>query len=126
MHEIQELLEEAHHTNGDFQIPVPDPTIYNATSIAMQNEYDPDADTYFLENIEKMNFKQGVIFDLISTKITKCEGGVFSLDAIAGAGKTFLSNLLLAFMRRTHKIAVATAMSGIAATLLTLGGTFYH
>jgi len=92
----------------------------------MQNEYDPDADTYFVENIEKMNDGQRVIFDLISTKITKCEGGVFFLDAIAGAGKMFLSNLLLAFACRTHKIAIATAMSGIAATLLTLGGTFHH
>ena len=52
-HAIQEQLEEAHHTNGNLQIPVPDPTIYNATSIAMQNEYVPDADTYFLEKIEK-------------------------------------------------------------------------
>ena len=122
---IQELLEEAHHTNGDFQISIPDPTIYNATSIAMQNEYDPDAYTYFIENVEKMNNGQRVIFDLISTK-KKGQGGVFSLDAIAGSGKTFLSNLLLAFARRTHKIAIATAMSGIAATLLTLGGTFHH
>ena len=73
-----------------------------------------------------MNDVQRVVFDLISTKITKCEGGVFSLDAIAGAGKTFLSNLLLAFTLCTHKIAIATAMSGIAATLLTLGGTFHH
>ena len=56
LHAIQELLEEAHHTNGDFQIPVPDPTIYNSTSIPIQNEYDPDADTYFLENMEKMNY----------------------------------------------------------------------
>ena len=92
----------------------------------MQNEYDPDADTYFLENIEKINDGQRVVFDLISTKITKCKGDVFSLDAFAGAGKTFLSNLLLAFARRTHKMAIATAMSGIAATLLTLGGTFHH
>ena len=95
LHTIQELLEEAHHTNGDFQILVTDPTIHNATSIAMQNEYDPDADAdiYFLENIEKMNDGQRVIFDFISTKITKCEGGMFSLDAFSDAGKTFLSNL---------------------------------
>ena len=50
-HAIQELLEEAHHTNVDFQMSVPDSSIYYATSIAMQNEYDPDADTYFLENL---------------------------------------------------------------------------
>ena len=73
-----------------------------------------------------MNDEQRVIFDLIANKITKCKGGVFSLDAIAGAGKTFLSNLLLAFARRTHKIAITTEIFRIAATLLTLGGTFHH
>ena len=61
LHAIQELLEEAHHTNGDFQIPIPDPNKYNSKSIPMQNEYDPDADTYFLENVEKMNDGQRVI-----------------------------------------------------------------
>ena len=66
-------------------------------SIAAQNEFYPDADTYFLENAEKMNDGQRIVFNLISTKITNCEGGVFSLDAFAGAGFFFLSNLLLAF-----------------------------
>ena len=72
-----------------------------------------------------MNDGQIIVFDLISTKITNCEGGLFPLDTFAGAGKTFLSNFLLAFARQTHKIAIATVISGIAATLLTLGGTFH-
>ena len=50
LHAIQELLEESHHVNEDYQLPVPYPSIYNAVSIAIQNEYDPNADTYFLEN----------------------------------------------------------------------------
>ena len=50
LHEIQELLEESHHTNEDYQIPIPIWYINNAMSIADQNEFDPDADTYFLEN----------------------------------------------------------------------------
>ena len=29
LHAIQELLEESHHTNKDYQITIPDPSIYN-------------------------------------------------------------------------------------------------
>ena len=53
LHAIQEILEGSYHANEDYQIPVPDPSIYNAMSIAWQNEYDPYSDTYFLENAER-------------------------------------------------------------------------
>ena len=89
LHAIQELLEESHHANEDYQIPVPDPSIYNAMSIAIKNEYDHDANKYFLENAEKMNEGQIIFIYIISTKITNCKGGVFSLDAFAGAKKIF-------------------------------------
>ena len=48
------------------------------------------------------------------------------MDAFAGAGKTFLANLLLSFIRTQHEKAIATAMSGIAATLLMSGTTFHN
>ena len=48
---------------------------------------------------------------------------LFNIDAPGGTGKTFVCNVLLAYVRKQHKTAIATAMSGIAATLLTLGTT---
>jgi hypothetical protein len=42
---------------------------------------------------------------------------------LGGTGKTFLLNTILAYVRKEKGIAVATASSGIAATLLRLGRT---
>ena len=50
---------------------------------------------------------------------------MYRLDAPGGCGKTFLSNLILSLIRKEQKIAIATAMSGIASILLTLGTTFH-
>lgn len=51
------------------------------------------------------------------------EGGILFIDAPGGTGKTFLLNLLLAKIRARGDIALATASSGIAATLLQGGRT---
>ena len=53
------------------------------------------------------------------------DGGILLLDAPGGTGKTFLINLILAKLRSEGKIALATASSGIAATLLTGGRTLH-
>lgn len=47
------------------------------------------------------------------------------LDAPGGTGKTFLINLILATIRSRGQIALATASSGIAATLLQGGRTLH-
>ena len=52
-------------------------------------------------------------------------GGVFFLDAPGGTGKTFLLNTVLATIRSRCEIALATASSGIAATLLCGGRTLH-
>jgi hypothetical protein len=51
---------------------------------------------------------------------------LYNFDAPGGSGKTFLANVILAYVRQSGCIAVATAMSGIAATLMKLGTTFHH
>ena len=63
------------------------------------------------------------IMDAISfpTDAPKC----FFLQAAGGCGKTFLQNLMLATVRSTGNVAIATAMTGIAALLL-VGGTTSH
>lgn len=59
----------------------------------------------------------------IMNSIESSEGQTYFLDAPGGTGKTFLINLLLAKVRSNKKIALATASSGIAATLLEGGKT---
>ena len=45
------------------------------------------------------------------------------MDAPSGTGKTFLINVILDSIRKDNNIAVATAASGIAGTLLRKGTT---
>ncbi|KAK3763733.1 hypothetical protein RRG08_062481 [Elysia crispata] len=52
-------------------------------------------------------------------------GGLIFLDAPGGCGKTFLIETLLASQRAKQHIAIATASTGLAATLL-LGGQTVH
>ena len=48
------------------------------------------------------------------------------LDAPGGSGKTWLANLILSYVRMEGSIAIASAMSGIAGTMLRGGGTFHR
>lgn len=54
---------------------------------------------------------------------SKKGGGIFNLVALGGGGKTFVINLLLSRVRSKGGTAIATASSGIAATLLQEGRT---
>ncbi|UYV69426.1 hypothetical protein LAZ67_6003541 [Cordylochernes scorpioides] len=61
--------------------------------------------------------------DRILSKIDSNAGELYFIDAPGGTGKTFLINLLLTKVRSTGDIALSTASSGIAATLLHGGRT---
>ena len=73
----------------------------------------------------RLNADQKVAFDTLCQAVTSGEGGVFFLEGFGGTGKTFLINLMLAKVRSDGNIALATASSGIAVTLLD-GGTTAH
>ena len=45
------------------------------------------------------------------------------INGLGVTGKLFLFNIILAYVRKEQQIAISTAMSGIAAILLTLGTT---
>jgi|SRR5579859_66145 len=63
-------------------------------------------------------------FDALCGAVTS-GAGVFFLQGFGGTGKTFLINLVLAKIRADGGIALPTASSGIAVTLLE-GGTTAH
>jgi hypothetical protein len=89
-------------------------------------EFDPTAESFFNEFSALLNDEQRTIFEIIKSHIDNEEGGLYSFDAPGGSGKTFLANVILAYVRKDSKIALATAMSGIAAILLKLGTTFHR
>ena len=74
---------------------------------------------------ERLNTNQRVSFDSLCQAVASGEGGVFFLEGFGGTRKTFLINLILVKLHSDGRIALATASSGIAATLL-VGGTTAH
>nr|GME04508.1 ATP-dependent DNA helicase pif1-like [Ipomoea batatas] len=73
--------------------------------------------------ITKLNQSQRAAFDTIIAWVYSSSGGVFFVDGPGGTGKTFLYRCLLAKVRSNHDIALATATTGVAASLLPGGRT---
>ena len=80
---------------------------------------------YVDHNAALLTVDQREVYDCFCSMVDTNEGGVLFLDAPGGTGKTFLINLILAKIRSEGKIALATASSGIAATLLKGGRTLH-
>ncbi|KAL0011446.1 hypothetical protein SO802_006554 [Lithocarpus litseifolius] len=76
-----------------------------------------------LSLIEKLNNDQRVAYEIVMTAIDRKESMIFFVDGPGGTGKTFLYRTILATLRKAGHIAIATATSGIAATLLPGGRT---
>jgi len=74
--------------------------------------------TFVQTNIPKLVPNQRIAYDRIRREITSKSGGMYSLDAFGGTGKTSLIPLILATIRSQNNISFAIASSGIAATFL--------
>ncbi|XP_062188862.1 uncharacterized protein LOC133892156 [Phragmites australis] len=72
---------------------------------------------------DSLNTKQRAAYDEILSAVDSDEGGVFFVDGPGGTGKTFLYKALLATIRGQNKIVVATATSGVAASIMPGGRT---
>lgn len=77
-----------------------------------------------------MNVDQTIVYQQVMAAVENsaqseldANGQLFFVDGPGGTGKTFLYNALLDKVRSSGRIALATASSGIAATLLTGGRT---
>ena len=77
------------------------------------------------EDLGKLNGEQRQAFDAIvqRSECTSVTPKMFFLYASGGCGKTFLLNLLLQYFRCSGKIALASALTGIASLLLKGGAT---
>jgi hypothetical protein len=104
--------------------PVRDQAAAVTKDVLRETSYDVQAlAAYVSSNEPKLTPDQRAAYTAITAKLTSGKGGIAFLDAPGGTGNTFLLNLLLAFVRKEKKIALAVASSGIAATLLTGGRT---
>ena len=77
-----------------------------------------EQEAYVQSNSPILTPDQRDVYNCFCSLIERGEGCIVFLDAPGGTGKTFLLNLILAKLRSENKIALATASSGIAATLL--------
>ena len=128
---IQERLQHDEldlHVN--FGLPILDPTIIKETQIARILKEETDFDCRQLQmSVEQMlptlNFEQKKVFQEVTKSACERLGKLFCLNASGGTGKTYTMNVILDYLRSQKKIALATALSGIAATLLHNGRTLH-
>lgn len=76
-----------------------------------------------LDAILKLNERQKIAFETIIEKTYSTGSGAFFVDGPGGTRKTFLYRALLAKVRSKGHIALATATSGITASILPRGRT---
>jgi len=126
--DIQIQLREFGNQMIDFGLDEPDSTLIHESAHVelMADEFDTNAETFFQANRSKLTQDQENIFQKISKHIDEETGGLYAIDAPGGSGKTFLCNVILAYARKQNKIAIASALSGIAATLMVKGTTFHR
>ncbi|XP_009796237.2 uncharacterized protein [Nicotiana sylvestris] len=72
---------------------------------------------------QKLNHEQQMAYNVIIDRISSNRPGAFFVDGPGGTGKTFLYRALLATVRSKGFIALATATSGVAASILPGGRT---
>ena len=76
-----------------------------------------------LKMIQTLNVKQRARFSLIMNRVGKKIGQIFFVDGPGGTDKTYMCKALLAKVRSMNLIAIATATSGIAASIMPGGRT---
>ena len=72
---------------------------------------------------KNLNKEQRTAYDEILASTDSKKGEIFFVDGPGGTGKTFLYRALLATVRGLGKIALATATSGVAASIMPGGRT---
>ena len=72
---------------------------------------------------DTLNEEQRAAYDEIMSSVDTEDGGLFFVDGPGGTGKTYLYRALLATIHSQKKIAMATATSGVAASIMSGGRT---
>ena len=129
LHELKQLFQASETDMAKFGLPEPDnrPTNLRISREMQEEVYNniEELQEHAESSISKLNAGQKKVFDAIKDAV-EGNGGVFSIDAPGGTGKTFVLTTLLSYVRSKGKIGFAMATSGIAATLLPGGRTVHN
>ncbi|XP_073359742.1 uncharacterized protein [Aegilops tauschii subsp. strangulata] len=98
-----------------------DPTEGEAREVIEESTVEFDVDD--TKNASSLNLEQRAAYDEILAAVERGDGGVFFVDGPGGTGKTFLYRAMLAKVRSDGKIGIATATSGVAASIMPGGRT---
>ena len=133
LHAVNLLLHSHGKTAGDYDLPLPDdfdPSEFRDRHLRHALDFDSAAEATAAEVLaSQLNDEQRAAYSAIVAALddptTGVRGNAFYVDGPGGAGKTFLYEALMRLVHGRGQIALACAMSGIAATLLP-GGTTAH
>ena len=127
--DLQRIFEAHGRSLEEFKLPLPDKNVEHNFMMRDVDEelsyYNENLGNVGLSNMEKMNTEQLAFINDVLHCVDNQLPGIFSLTAPGGSGKTFVLETLLAIIRSNGQIALATATTGIAATLLTGGKTVH-
>ncbi|XP_073360641.1 uncharacterized protein [Aegilops tauschii subsp. strangulata] len=123
--DIRGMLQSMGKDIVDFALPsiddAFDPTEGEAREVIKETTVEFDMDDTKL--VSSLNLEQRAAYDEILTAVERGDGGVFFVDGPGGTGKTFLYRAMLAKVRSQGKIGIATATSGVAASIMPGGRT---
>uniref|UniRef100_A0A8I6XX36 ATP-dependent DNA helicase n=1 Tax=Hordeum vulgare subsp. vulgare TaxID=112509 RepID=A0A8I6XX36_HORVV len=123
--DIRGILQSMGKDIVDFALPCIDdefdPTGGEAREVIEESTVEFDVNDTKLGS--SLNLEQRVAYDKILAAVDRSDGGVFFVDGPGGTGKTFLYRALLAKVRSKGNIAIATATSGVAASIMPGGRT---
>ena len=114
---LNNFFKDNDYTNESFGIDMPDSTLVREIADT-GTEVDPDAESFFEENIGKLNEGQKAIYDKIVGIIDSDGEGLINTDAPGGTGKTFLAEVILSYIRKSGDVAVACAHHGLSDPIL--------
>ncbi|KAK8938689.1 hypothetical protein KSP39_PZI011162 [Platanthera zijinensis] len=125
--DIDSTLQQHSRSITDFDIPRMSENFryHNNISSLIDDELSIPVSDTALASVSLLNPAQYYAFQTIIESIRQRKGGIYFIDGPGGSGKTFLYKSILAHLRHAGHIVLATASSGIAATLLP-GGTTAH
>ncbi|KAL6645873.1 hypothetical protein ACP70R_017481 [Stipagrostis hirtigluma subsp. patula] len=123
--DIRNMLQSMGKDISSFPLPEIDES-YDATSNEAREIIEESTIEVNQEHIclsSSLNPEQMYAYNEILAAVDSGNGGVFFVDGPGGTGKTYLYKALLGKVRSEGKIAVATATSGVAASILPGGRT---
>ncbi|XP_010230258.1 ATP-dependent DNA helicase PIF4-like [Brachypodium distachyon] len=123
--DIRNMLRSRGKDIRSFPLPDIDESYDNSGGVDREiiEETSVEADQDHASLLLSLNPEQKYAYEKILSSIDNRDGGLFFVDGPGGTGKTFLYRTLLTKVRGEGKIAIATATSGVAASIMPGGRT---